>query len=232
MIRRIVRTAMSLHGTGAPLTHCQTGWHRHDDPGMTHGSSDEGHRGVRRREWLVAAAATSALPAGAAPDVEAALRAGGVVMAFRHALAPGTFDPPGFRLDDCRTQRNLDEQGREQARRIGQWFRERGLAPARVRSSPWCRCVDTAEGAFGRAERWPALGSPAGAPESTNAEHLAALRTALDEAARRRDRFEVWVTHMFVLRDLTGAPASSGEGLVLAPRAGRIEVLARLAVPT
>jgi hypothetical protein len=198
--------------------------------------SDEPHdllaSGLRRREWLAAAAASSAwLPAWAAADVEAALRAGGVVIAFRHAIAPGTFDPPGFRLDDCRTQRNLDDQGRAQAQRIGQWFRSRALVPTRVRSSPWCRCVDTGELAFGAVERWSALGSPAGAPESTNAEHIAALRAAAAEAARRRDRFEAWVTHMFVLRDLTGASASSGEGLVLAVRGARIEVLARLAPP-
>lgn len=178
-----------------------------------------------------------AMPAQADPAADAAiaarLREGGVVLAFRHALAPGTFDPPGFRLEDCSTQRNLSEDGRAQARRIGAWFRERQLAPARVRSSPWCRCIDTAELAFGRAERWAALGSPRGATEATNRESLDALRRALADAARGSGRFEVWVTHMFVLADLAGENTASGEALLLAPApAGgtRPRVLGRLAI--
>ena len=167
-----------------------------------------------------------------AAEVEPLLREGGCVIAFRHALAPGTFDPPEFKLGDCRTQRNLSDGGRAQARRIGEWFEARRLKPARVRSSPWCRCVDTAQLAFGSAEAWPALGSPRGASESTNAESLRALRTALADATRQRGRFEVWVTHMFVLSDLAATGSSSGEGLVLrAGPNGTVQVLARLAAP-
>ena len=162
-------------------------------------------------------------------DIARLLREGGVVIAFRHALAPGTFDPPGYTLGDCSTQRNLNDEGRAQARRIGQWFQARGLQPAVVRSSPWCRCLDTAQLAFGRAETWPALGSPRGSPERTNASHLQQLRAALAGASTRRGRFEVWVTHMFVLSDLVGGGAGSGEGLVLrADAGGAAQVLARL----
>lgn len=172
--------------------------------------------------------------AGAAPgdDVEALLRKGGVVVAFRHALAPGTFDPPGFRLGDCATQRNLSEEGREQARRLGAWFRARGLRPARVLSSPWCRCIDSATLALGEPEVWPALGSPHGAPETTGARHLQALRQALARASAQPGRFEAWFTHMFVLSDLAEVSVASGEGLVLAPgNAGTAQVLARLPAP-
>ena len=105
-------------------------------------------------------------------DAEALLRKGGVVVVFRHALAPGTFDPPGMRLGDCSTQRNLSDAGRAQARRIGEWFKERQLQPAAVRSSPWCRCMDSATLAFGTPEVWAALGSPHGAPETTGTRHL------------------------------------------------------------
>jgi phosphohistidine phosphatase SixA len=181
-----------------------------------------------RRSFLAAALGGPWLPAIAAPgDAEAALRAGGVVIAFRHALAPGTFDPPGFRLGDCRTQRNLNDEGRAQAKRIGAWFAARSLQPARVRTSPWCRCVDTAQLAFGRAEVWPALGSPRGATESTNAESLQALQRAV---AERKEGFEVWVTHMFVLSALTGEGSVSGEGLVLRMDGGKVRVAARLEV--
>jgi hypothetical protein len=152
-----------------------------------------------------------------------------VVIAFRHAMAPGTFDPPEFRLGDCSTQRNLSNEGRAQARRIGQWFSARGLKPARVRSSPWCRCVDTATLAFGSAEVWPSLGSPRGSDAAVAAQALPQLRQALQSMRTQRGRFEAWVTHMFVLSDLTGEGSSSGEGLVLRAGAnGAVKVLARL----
>lgn len=185
------------------------------------------------RRALLGAGLLAGLPRlASAAEIEPLLRQGGVIIAFRHALAPGTFDPPEFRLGDCRTQRNLSDGGRAQARRIGDWFTARGLKPARVRSSPWCRCIDTAQLAFGSAEPWPALGSPRGATEATNAESLAALRTALTLAGRQRGRFEVWVTHMFVLSDLAATGSSSGEGLVLRAGAdGGVQVLARLAPP-
>lgn len=185
------------------------------------------------RRTLLGTAALAGLPRWAtAAEVAPLLREGGVVIAFRHALAPGTFDPPEFRLGDCRTQRNLSDGGRAQARRMGEWFEARRLKPARVRTSPWCRCVDTAQLAFGSAEVWPALGSPRGATEATNAESLRALRAALTDATRQRGRFEAWVTHMFVLSDLAATGSSSGEGLVLrAGPNGAVQVLARLAPP-
>ncbi len=188
------------------------------------------------RRHLLAAGLTGILwPARAATqgdNVAALLREGGVVIAFRHALAPGTYDPPGFTLGVCSTQRNLNDQGREQARRIGAWFAARGLRPAQVRSSPWCRCLDTATLAFGRAEAWGALGSPRGAAaEGTSADALAALRGALAAATTQRAAFEVWVTHQFVLSTLVGGGVASGEGLVFrADSDGAPKLLARLAL--
>lgn len=187
---------------------------------------------IDRRRFLAGTAGVglaAAVPRLSAADGLALLRAGGVVLALRHARAPGTFDPPGFRLGDCSTQRNLDEQGREQARRIGGWFKAQGLTPAAVRSSPWCRCLDTAQLAFGQAEAWPALGSPREGDARSNAEALAQLHQALVAATGRPGRFEVWVTHMFVLADLVGGDASAGEGLVLGAQAnGKPRLLARI----
>ena len=188
----------------------------------------------KRRDFMAASLAFPAAAALAATDADVAalLREGGVVLALRHAVAPGTFDPPQFKLDDCSTQRNLSDEGRAQARRIGQWFNARGLQPARVRSSPWCRCVETATLAFGAVDKWAALGSPRGASETTNAESLDELRRAVRQAGMQRGRFEVWVTHMFVLSDLVATPTGSGEGLVLkvdpSDSAAAMRVLARL----
>lgn len=67
------------------------------------------------------------------------------VVLLRHALAPGTGDPPSFQLADCTTQRNLSDAGRQQARDIGQAFRQQGVEVDRVLSSQWCRCLETAE---------------------------------------------------------------------------------------
>ena len=148
---------------------------------------------------------------------------GGLVVAMRHALAPGTFDPPGFRPGVCSTQRNLSDEGREQARRIGAWYRERGLVPTAVRSSEWCRCLDTARLAFGSAAPWPALNSFI---RDRDAE-AAQTRTLRAELARRSQAdvagFEVWVTHQVNLSALAGSYTGSGEALLLRHEAGRAE---------
>lgn len=186
---------------------------------------------ARRELLLVGLAGLAGLRPGTAradAAVVERLRRGGVVAAFRHANAPGTYDPPGFRLGECGTQRNLDELGREQARRLGAWFRDQRLVPAAVRSSPWCRCLDTARLAFGQAEAWAPLGSPRASTDEAG--QLAALRAAL--ARVEPGRFEVWVSHQFTLSALAGGSTASGEGLVLGPRAdGSVELLARLPPP-
>ena len=66
------------------------------------------------------------------------------ILLMRHADAPGFSDPTGYRLDQCSTQRNLGEFGKKQAERTGQWLSQQGIESAKVFSSPWCRCVDTA----------------------------------------------------------------------------------------
>src|SRR5919197_1369137 len=87
-------------------------------------------------------------PAARAESVWDALRAQGSVVVLRHSYAPGSFDPPDARLEDCSTQRNLDESGRAQAARIGEAFRKNAIAVGKVLSSPRCRCLDTARLAF------------------------------------------------------------------------------------
>jgi phosphohistidine phosphatase SixA len=88
-----------------------------------------------------------AVPAAAAAEEAAweALAAGGHVAVLRHANAPGPMpDPPGFRLEDCGTQRNLDAEGRTEAETLGAALATRGIAFERILSSAWCRCLETA----------------------------------------------------------------------------------------
>src|SRR5712692_5751054 len=75
-----------------------------------------------------------------------ALVKGGHVALIRHGNAPPGYggDPPGFRIDDCKTQRNMDEMGRAQAKALGEAFRNHGVRVDRILSSPVCRCMDTA----------------------------------------------------------------------------------------
>ena len=121
-------------------------------------------------------------------------------------------DPPTARLDDCSTQRNLDESGRAQARRVGEAFRQHGITVGAVLSSPRCRCLDTGRLAFGRAEAWNAL---QGALNDT-----ALRRRLVDEVrqkiAEHRDGPPlVLVTHGSVVTDLTGLDIRMGAFVVL-----------------
>lgn len=170
----------------------------------------------------------SAASATTPEDAISALLEGGTVAAFRHALAPGTFDPPGFKLADCSTQRNLSDESRARGRQQGAWFSTSKLRPSAARSSPWCPCVETASLAFDNAAAWPALGSPTGQPVEARSARQLTPRTALQAVSARRVGFEVRVSHMFVMNDLAQVSLAPGQGLVLrADPVGAPQVLAR-----
>ena len=76
------------------------------------------------------------------------LEDGGKLIFIRHAYAPGGGDPNNFNLDDCSTQRNLNNEGREQAKYIGEFFKKNKIEIDKVLSSEWCRCKETAKIAF------------------------------------------------------------------------------------
>ena len=77
-------------------------------------------------------------------DLLADLTDGQHVLMIRHADAPGISDPSGYKLDQCASQRNLGEYGRRQSVAIGQWLADRKIQSAKMFSSAWCRCIDTA----------------------------------------------------------------------------------------
>jgi broad specificity phosphatase PhoE len=140
------------------------------------------------------------------------LRNGGVLL-LRHALAPGFGDPTGFRLDDCSSQRNLSEAGRQQAIAIGAWLRERGIKRAKVYSSQWCRCLETAELlGLGKVSPLPALNSFFERPGDREP-NLTALRAFLAAQPVQNGPL-VLVSHQVTVTALTGVFPSSGEGVV------------------
>ena len=87
---------------------------------------------------------TLCLSTAAVANLASPMTDGQHILFMRHADAPGFSDPAGHRLDQCSTQRNLGEFGKKQAERTGQWLGQQGIESAKVFSSPWCRCVDTA----------------------------------------------------------------------------------------
>ena len=80
------------------------------------------------------------------------LKQGGKLIFIRHAYAPGGGDPDNFEINDCKTQRNLSDTGREQANKIGYFFRSNNIPINKVYSSEWCRCKETALIAFNKFE--------------------------------------------------------------------------------
>ncbi len=143
-----------------------------------------------------------------------ALRAGGHVALMRHADAPGGFgDPPGFKVEDCATQRNLSAKGRADARKIGTRLKSEGIAFETILSSPWCRCIDTAT--------LLELGPVKTEPTFGNAFVLRDQREALTSGARAV--VDQWsgsgtllvVTHGANILALTGIQPASGEIVVV-----------------
>lgn len=132
---------------------------------------------------------------------------------MRHALAPGTGDPSEFTIGDCNTQRNLSDQGREQAKRIGLRFRENGIHSAIVYSSQWCRCLETARLLdLGPVQELPIINS-----FFQRFERRESQTQALSEwiNAQTLDTTLILVTHQVNISALTGVYPSSGEMVII-----------------
>jgi phosphohistidine phosphatase SixA len=147
---------------------------------------------------------------------------------MRHALAPGTGDPPNFKLGDCSTQRNLSEEGRAQAKRTGQAFKQRNIEVKQVLSSQWCRCLDTAKLLdVGPVKPFPPLNSFFRDP-SAKSEQTAQVR----EFMRKQEKtagVTVMVTHFVNISALSGSGVASGEMVVMeVNRDDQLEVVGRI----
>ncbi len=170
-------------------------------------------------------AASVALPAHADASLWRKLHEPGHFAIMRHAEAPGYGDPDNFRLDDCSTQRNLDDKGRAQARAIGDQARANGVAEARLFSSQWCRCKETARLlGFGDPAELPALNSLFGRAEQREP-NMRALKSFLAEQPAAGAPL-VLVSHQVTINALAGQSTRSGEVVVLRHKgAGAVEVV-------
>ena len=154
-----------------------------------------------------------AFPAVADEAAWEALEQPGAFVLMRHALAPGTGDPAEVRIGDCSTQRNLNETGREQARRIGRAFRKRGIAFDAVFTSQWCRCRETAELlGLGLASDLPSLNSFYKNWQASVSQTATTKKFLSENLPRKR---LLLVTHQVNIRALTNAHTRSGEALVV-----------------
>ena len=173
---------------------------------------------------LCAATSLARAQSDAGPAWEA-LRQGAVLL-VRHANAPGVGDPADFKLGDCRTQRNLDQTGREQAKRLGDQFVTRQIAVGAVLASQWCRTRETAELAFpNRAREDASFNSFFDDSTSQPAQTAAALNTL---KRWKGPGALVVVTHQVNITALTGVVPASSEGVVVRSKAGGIEVVGRV----
>jgi phosphohistidine phosphatase SixA len=183
-----------------------------------------------KRFWMLLLAACLAPAAWADEALWAKLKAGGNVVLIRHAsTAEGLGDPPGFKLGDCATQRNLSDTGREEARRLGRQFKFRAINFTTARSSQWCRCQETARLAFGEEpEPWPLLNSL-----NANPDREIDLITEVEAlAAKVKPPYNaVLVTHNFNIRALTGISPKEAELIVARSVGGKLEVVGRIPLP-
>ena len=174
---------------------------------------------MRRRELLLAAACWPlAARAAVAEPPWSRLREGGLVVFVRHASTEaGLGDPPGYRLDDCRTQRNLSEAGRAEASRLGARFRDERVRIAKVYTSPWCRCRETARLAFGEAEDWDALGSFFDRPDEEAQATERVVHRIAGYARRRPAGNVVMVTHNVNIAAVTRLSVGPAQMVVVRP---------------
>lgn len=179
--------------------------------------------------WMAGASAAAAVAPLSPVEAARLLRQGGVALLLRHGqTVPGIGDPEGFRLDDCRTQRNLSDEGRKALRAMSSRMQHAGIRFSRLLSSQWCRCRETAQSlaaANSEIEPWPALNSQfSGNPvvSSANAEVIERLRGIPG------DRAWLLVTHQVNVLALTGVSPESGEGVLVRPRGVGLDVLGRV----
>ena len=173
-----------------------------------------------RRNFLAGALALALSPGafGAKESLWPRLRRGGLVLLMRHAATePGLGDPPGMRLGDCTTQRNLSQAGRDEARRVGERLRGEKVPIARVYTSPWCRCQETARLAFGAAEDWEPLSSIFDYPHREEDYSDRVRRRIAGYASRKAGGNVVMVTHNVNIAAITRLSVAPGEIVVVRP---------------
>ena len=141
------------------------------------------------------------------------LEKGGKLIFIRHAYAPGGGDPQNFNLNDCSTQRNLNKEGRDQAKYIGEFFKKNKIKIDKVLSSEWCRCKETAKIAFENFQTFNALNSFYETRFAKNrSKQIKDLKNFINNWDS--DSNLIIVTHFVVISELLNKGTSSGEMII------------------
>ena len=177
-------------------------------------------------------------PAWAAPgdplssaEATRLLKAGGVALLLRHGQTEsGVGDPPGFTLDNCKSQRNLSSDGRAQVRAMADRTKKSGIRFARIYTSQWCRCRDTAQllaESKDAPRDWPVLNS-----QFADNPRIADANEQIVSLLRTLPTNESWllVSHQVNISSLTAVSPSSGEGVLVRVTASGLTVLGRVAL--
>jgi phosphohistidine phosphatase SixA len=163
------------------------------------------------------------------------LRKGGQIVLVRHAqTTPGVGDPSGMALADCSTQRNLNEEGRREALRLGEALRRQGVLPLRLLSSPWCRCIETARLVFGQTPQTQVELGNLFDRQAQEAAQTQALSRLLAHAVQTSsdERGNVFMfTHGSTVRALLGVTPATAEMVILTQQPGGFRLAGRLRVP-
>ena len=131
------------------------------------------------------------------------------IIFLRHALAPGVGDPLAFIKEDCSTQRNLNNEGRLQARLIGDYLRQSNIKFSEILTSEWCRCIDTAkELDIGKWKTFSGLNSFFQGHEK---KYLVVNKLRKKIKSLKSSDFVLFVTHQVVITEITGEVPRSGE---------------------
>jgi len=151
-----------------------------------------------------------------ASELSESLKKSDYVLLMRHALAPGVGDPAGYKLQDCKSQRNLDATGRAQAQKTGQWLKAQGVSNALVFTSAWCRCKETAENlAFGTPVLEASLNSFFDDMRQGPQSNVNLQKFMVSQLKSKGDKALILVTHHVNIAEFTGENVGSGD-MVLA----------------
>ena len=150
----------------------------------------------------------------------------GYVLLLRHTIAPGVGDPENFKLNDCSTQRNLSQLGREDAKAVGDWLKRRDIKISRVESSRWCRAKETAQLlGIGRVRLNANLDSLFESQDPAKSIQTVRVKKQIVDW-RNKSGLLVLVGHFVNIGAVAGVGVGSGEGvLVKADSKGKITVV-------
>ena len=167
-------------------------------------------------KWVMLGVVMTGSFQASASELSEALKKSDYVLLMRHALAPGIGDPAGYKLQDCKSQRNLDATGRAQAQKTGQWLKAQGVGNALVFTSAWCRCKDTAENlAFGTPVLEPSLNSFFDDMRQGPQSNVNLQKFIVSQLKSKGDKALILVTHHVNIAEFTGENVGSGD-MVLA----------------